>query len=124
MPMAAYTANVTAFAPENCCDLKIPSGTIGFAMRASTSRNAARATTPSTPRPTEVAVQPWPGPSISAYTTPASPTVSSTLPTTSRCAPACSSRDSGTWRSAIRIAAAEIGRLMTNTHRHDTESMR
>ena len=45
--------------------------------------------------------QSLPGPSISAYTTPARPTVSSALPATSRCAPACSSRDSGTWRIAI-----------------------
>ncbi len=37
MPSAAYTANVTALAPENCWDRKIRSGTIGFAMRASTS---------------------------------------------------------------------------------------
>ena len=43
MPSAAYTANVTAFAPENCCDLNTPSGTIGFAMRDSTSRNATSA---------------------------------------------------------------------------------
>ena len=41
MPSAAYTANVTALAPENCCDRKIPSGTIGFSLRASTRRNAA-----------------------------------------------------------------------------------
>ena len=44
-----YTANVTACAPENCCDLRMPSGPIGFARRASTSRNAPIAATPMTP---------------------------------------------------------------------------
>ncbi len=49
--------------------------------------------------------------------------MSVTVPNTSRCAPACSSRDSGTWRFAIHIELAAIGRLITNTNRHDTESM-
>ena len=59
-----------------------------------------------------------------AYTSPASPTVSSALPATSSRAPACSSRDSGTCARAIQNAAAAIGRLITKTQRHDTESMR
>ena len=60
---------------------------------------------------------------MSANTSPARPAVSRRLPTTSSRAPACSSRDSGTCTDAIHTAAAAIGRLMTNTSRHDTESM-
>ena len=66
MPSAAYTAKVTAFAPENCWERKMESGIIGFCLRASTMRNATRARTPNTPSPTESGFHPLPGPSMSA----------------------------------------------------------
>ena len=50
--------------------------------------------------------------------------MSSALPATSSRAPACSSRDSGTCTRAVQNATAAIGRLITKTQRHDTESMR
>ena len=102
MPSAAYTAKVTALAPENCCDRKMPSGTIGFSLACldQEERDERRRRRRPRRRPRARSSR-APGPSISAYTTPARPTVSSALPTTSRCAPACSSRDSGTWRIAI-----------------------
>ena len=65
VPRAAYTENVTALAPENCCDRKMPSGTIGCSRCASTKRNATRASTPTTPKPTASRGPSVPGPSMS-----------------------------------------------------------
>ncbi len=65
-PKAPYTTNVTAFAPENWRDRKIPSGTMGCDDRTSMTRKLISATTPTTARNITAPVQPWAGPSMSA----------------------------------------------------------
>ena len=79
-PSAAYTANVTAFAPENWRERNIDSGTIGDAFRRSTTRKVARATIPRPSAATGRDPHPRSGPSMSANTMPPSPSAISTAP--------------------------------------------
>ena len=65
-PNAEYTANVTAFAPENCRDRKTSSGTIGCDDRFSTISHPISAATPNTPSTTAAVGQCFDGPSINA----------------------------------------------------------
>ena len=64
-PSAAYTANVTALAPENWRERNTSSGTIGCTDRASTTRNSASASAPATNATSGAPDHADPGPSMS-----------------------------------------------------------
>ncbi len=124
-PSAAYTANVTTLAAVNWCEENRSSGSMGWPLRASTTRKPTRQATPPTAAPDTVALpmpSPPAGPSMSAHVTPARPSADSTAPVTSSPGAAVGSRLSGTWRTATRTTATATGMLMRNTARHDTAS--
>ncbi len=112
-PSAAYTTRVIALAALKVRSRKRTSGSIGYRLRDSTSRNPSAARTPTTAA-TVAASDPH---SIREYVAPPSASVASVAPVTSKCGEASGSEVSGTSRVAITTVTTASGTLTRKIQR-------
>src|SRR6266704_2648779 len=119
-PSAPYSKRVSRLAPLKVCERNNVSGTIGAELRASTSRKASRATTPSAKAPSTRGVpKPREPASISPYTSAPNPSVTSSVPHQSSPPEASGSRLSGTRQNRTTSTTAASGTLRKKTQRQE-----